>query len=704
MHAARIDFSSIRFRFVSLMVLTISFGLGSFGAWNHFTSRNDRLAALDHELQGAVSRLATSLEVAVWEYNRQQITQIVDSEMAAPDLVAIVVDYGSDKRYGVQRTAEGSRPVAAGAQVQADAMRGAPIVFRGGAQPQQIGEVKVFASHGPIEAALRRDLWRTMLQIVVLNAATVVILYLALRGVVLRPLERVRTALDEIARSDADLSLRLPEDRSTEFKAVSRAFNAYLEKLERLMGGSLDTVHASIRKISEGELDTPVAVPGDNSASVLARLAAMRQNLRSLNEALVRERQSAEAANKAKSDFLANMSHEIRTPMNAIIGMAGLALRTGLDERQRAYIEKVHFSAVNLLGILNEILDFSKIEAGKMTIEAAPLRVQDVMAHVAGGTQLKAEEKQIALRFEVAPGVPSRLLGDSLRLGQVLLNLVHNALKFTERGEVVVACGVHRAAPPPAPGDTFTLHFSVRDTGIGMGPEAQRLLFRPFTQADASTSRQYGGTGLGLTISRALVELMGGHMWAESTPGQGSTFHFTAVLRPAAESAAPPRSPATSAAAAAPASPADAPPALSALAALPGLPDTTPLRGTRVLLVEDNEINRELAGELLAAEGIEVEMAHDGQQAVAMVNTRHYDGVLMDCQMPVMDGYAATRALRADARHAALPIIAMTANALPNDVARALDCGMNDHIAKPLDVATMFTVMLKWIKAAQPAA
>jgi signal transduction histidine kinase/CheY-like chemotaxis protein len=646
------------------------------------------------------------------------------------------------------------------------------------------GVVEVIASLDAMEKAVLRTALETGLALL---AALGLSLWLS-RRVVLRlaaPVEEMSGLMARIA-TNASLLDRVKVQGDDEIAQLGRGFNTMI-----------DTLQARDHELAQYR-------------------HGLEQLVEQRTRELMRVTDEARRANRAKSDFLARMSHEIRTPMNAIVGLGKILLKTRLDARQRDYQEKVLAASDALLGVINDVLDYSRIEAGKLALESIPFNLDQVMHNVSSQVALRAQEKGLELLFLVDGEVPRRLVGDPLRLGQVLVNLTSNAIKFTDKGEVVVRVEPARARAT----GSISLRFSVRDTGMGIAPDRQAELFSPFTQVDGSITRRFGGSGLGLAICKQLTEMMGGGIGVESTPGAGSLFHFTAGFGLASEQVLASghssllqgkrvlviddnasarevlcamldhfgmRAEAVDGGAAGverlqAAAAQDDPFQLvlldwlmpgmdgietarhiNAAAGLPGgVPavlmitagsydkladqlasvgldrvlakpvsesslhdailevllgtgvaddhrrarleqregqhDFTAIRNARVLLVDDVELNRIVAQAFLRQAGVKVDIAVHGREALEKLATHDYALVLMDIQMPEMDGLAATREIRKDPRYRDLPIVAMTAHAMSGDRERSLEAGMNDHLTKPIDPEALFSALLRWIR------
>lgn len=490
-------------------------------------------------------------------------------------------------------------------------------------------------------------------------------------------------ALDSLIAMTASVDRAAEEYAQRQFVQARRLMSAALATCFAAVFLTILSLYVLARRLSKplrqilaridalrGSDDRAPALPESDLLSISDALSRLENTLIELRKA----RFAAEAASKAKSEFLSNMSHEIRTPMNAVLGLTQLVLDGELQPAQREMLERAHASAKALLGILNDILDYSKVEAGRLELERRPLRLDHLFDSLGHLFDAEASRKGLTLSFHRAPEVPQQLIGDELRLSQILANLISNALKFTERGAVTVQADLAERAA-----NSVTVRLTVRDTGIGLREEEAGHIFHAFAQADSSITRRFGGTGLGLAISQKLVRLMGGEITVNSAPGQGASFSFTVVLGLAE--------------------------AVDDKPVPPGPLDLTRLRldGASILVVEDNAFNQQVAKEFLCRRGAQVVLASHGGEAIDWVRHQHFDAVLMDLHMPEMDGFEATRQIRALPAGREIPVIAMTAAVMAEDRQRCAELGMNDFVAKPIEPDELLRSLTRWIAPAGPA-
>ena len=530
---------------------------------------------------------------------------------------------------------------------------------------QALGYVDLYSDLRELGESLDRYYW-ILAGLLVASLALTALLAARFQVLISGPILRLRKTMNSIADT-RDYTVRAPRTNDDELGALVDGFNDMLQQIHR---------RDAELALYNTRLETEVTARTTD-------LSVANTELQSLVAALSAAKEAAEAANRAKSQFLATMSHEIRTPMNGVLGMNELLLDTELNPTQRRYAKTIHSSGQALLEIINDVLDFSKIEAGCLELERTDFDPREIVKSVVEMLAERAQRKGLALVCQIVSGVPPVTRGDPHRLRQVLVNLVGNAIKFTERGEVMVNLELESDT-----GVAVVLRGTVRDTGIGIEPKVQALLFQAFSQADSSHARRFGGTGLGLAITRQLVELMGGTIGVDSTPGQGSTFSFTVALAPSDRVLVACGRMNTQS----PASP----------------PNSATLRqGIHVLLVEDNPVNQQVTLCMLENSGYRIDVVENGRQALQALSATRYDLVLMDCQMPEMDGFEATRQWRVLEQSRGsdrIPIVAVTANALYGDREACLASGMDDFLSKPFTQQALATMLRRWTPTALAAA
>ncbi len=716
-------------KLIFIVVVGVLLVFTSFGLIRLYVERNDLYNQMQLSGQERTELVAESLSNLLVAFDYSNIESLCERIVRMQDVKQIKV-FGRNGRLMVDRTSSDFKADSNGLQFTS------PVVFSG----ETIGRVDLEISLDRYEQKIKVVYRNVAAAVIFSTCFFIILIYLTVSRFVVNPISRLSKAADRLAVGDYEAEL--PAATGDEMGNLIRAFSLMRESRKlneaRLQAVFEQSPDAFIQLDSNGAIidwnDKAELVWGYSKADVLGNnfsivmpapelglnpgyrkcyqksegvigeireVIGQRKNgklfplelrtsevhldhgdaflvlARDITERkdnenrLLDAMKAAEAANAAKSAFLSNMSHEIRTPMNSIIGMSKLAMKTHLNAKQHDYLSKIEYSAAHLLGLINDILDFSKIEANRLELEASDFELDTLLESLNGQLAHSAASKKLKLEFDVDRQLDVPLSGDAMRLSQVLLNYISNAIKFTETGKVTV-----HAMLLEAHDDRYLIRFEVRDTGIGLTQQEISNLFHPFHQADVSTTRRYGGSGLGLAISKQLVELMGGMVGVESTPGEGSTFWFTVTLSKGDK------------------------PDMAMRKREAKAVDVSFLAGLSILLVEDNPFNQQVAVELLNDVGAAVSIASNGREAINMLTAHRFDCVLMDVQMPVMDGLEATRLIRSNPELAGIRIIAMTANAGREDRERCFAAGMNYFITKPVFANNLYAVLAECLKSA----